>query len=353
MLEHFRAVGVDAMVFAAGDRVASYAGEPVVSMPGVPAQMYTEVSLSVPGEKTFAQLVAFDPDVVHVLGPTVSGLRGMQFARRLNKPLVVSFHTHLMEMARFYNLGIFEGTLWQLHRWVYRHADHVLATSKHAVTDLEAHGIGPVGLWRRGVDVSTFSPDYASDNMRRRLSGGNPEKTLLLSAGRLAPEKQVSQIRAVLDAMPGLHLAIVGDGPHRQPLEAHYAGYPVTFAGYMSGDELSTAYASADIFVFPGANETFGNVILEAMASGLPVISCASMGSLDVLNDGEGCHIAPPEEVEFAGRVLGLINDPADAHQLSEKGRQYAASGSAEAKAADMLQFYERVASNTLLPQEA
>lgn len=291
-LDHLRSIGAEAIVFAAGERVESYAGYPVVSMPGMPAMIYPELTLSIPGGKYYEMLRDFDPDVVHVINPVMSGLRGMQFARKLDKPLIASFHTHLMEMARFYNFGMFEDFLWYLHRLAYRQADMVLATSERIVGQLESQGFGDVQLWRRGVDVERFSPSFASDEMRWRLSDGNPDKTLLISAGRLAPEKQVEQIVDVLAHVPDVHLAIIGDGPHREKLEQVFAGYPVTFMGYMRGHELSMAYASSDVFVFPSSSiETFGLVVAEAMASGLAVVASDVGGVPELIQHGVNGYI--------------------------------------------------------------
>lgn len=308
LLEHLRRVDADVMLFAAGERVPFYAGYPVISMPGIPVPMYPELTLALPGTSVFETLQAFDPDLVHVMNPVMSGLRGMQFARRLDKPLIASFHTHLMEMARFYNYGIFEPLLWELHRQVYTRADRVFATSQRMVSDLRAHQFGVVQLWRRGVDVSRFSPDFGTRLMRERLSGGHPERTLLLSVGRLAPEKQVEQIRAVLDSVPNLHLAIVGDGPHRETLERHYAGYPVTFVGYMAGDELSTAYASADVFVFPTSSiETFGLVAAEAMASGVPVVASRVGGMPELIVSGVNGFLFDENDVATMVEQVGQL----------------------------------------------
>ena len=324
LLEHLRRVDADVILFAAGERVSEYAGYPVVSMPGVPAPMYPELQLALPGRAVRQRLIDFDPDVIHVMNPVMSGLRGVQFARQMRKLLVMSFHTHLMQMARFYGYGMFEGLLWWLHRQAYRRADVVMATSKHAAADLTAHGFGDVWVWRRGVDVARFSPSFATDAMRRRLSDNQPEKTLLLSAGRLAPEKQVEQIRPVLDALPGVHLAIVGDGPYRRELERVYAGYPVTFAGFMTGDELSAAYASADIFVFPSSSiETFGLVAAEAMASGVATVASRVGGMPEIIESGvNGYLFTENDTAHMVELVRDLVENPARRRAFGVRGRQ-------------------------------
>jgi len=324
LLDHLRQVGADVIVFAAGDRVPEYAGYPVVSMPGVSMPFYPEVKLALPGREIYPQLRDFDPDLIHILGPVSSGVRAIGFAKRLKTPIAMSFHTHLMEMARFYGFGVFEGILWHFHRLVYQRADLVLATSKHTTEELKAHGFGEVRTWRRGVDVARFSPAYASREMRVRLSSGQPEKTLLLSAGRLAPEKQVEQIRHILDAVPDVHLAVIGDGPHRAKLEKWYAGYPVTFMGYLTGDELSTAYASADLFVFPSSSiETFGLVAAESMASGVPVVASRVGGMPEIIAHGVNGYLFEENDTEqMTHLVRDLVEHPDKRRDFGAKARE-------------------------------
>lgn len=127
-----------------------------------------------------------------------------------------------------------------------------------------------------GVDTELFHPQAADPEMRARLTAGQPERPLLLYVGRLSAEKEVGRIRVLLEQIPQARLAIVGDGPERGSLEQHFAGYDVVFTGYLQGQDLAAAFASADLFVFPSRTETLGLVLLEAMAAGCPVIAPAA-----------------------------------------------------------------------------
>jgi glycosyltransferase involved in cell wall biosynthesis len=214
-----------------------------------------------------------------------------------------------MEIARFYHLGFISGLAWRLHRYVYRKADYRWATSKRIVAELEAHGFGKTGLWRRGVDTNIFSPSFRSDQMRLRLTNNQPDKILLLFVGRVAAEKRIEDLRSMLNQVPNTHLAIVGDGPYRQKLETLFQGFPVTFAGYLKDDELSAAYASSDIFVFPSAIETFGLVVAEAMAAGLPVVSSRVGGVPELIESGVNGYIFEPDVNSLIHHVSELAND--------------------------------------------
>ena len=136
-------------------------------------------------------------------------------------------------------------------------------------------------MWGRGVDVNGFSPDHFSEKMRSYLTNGNPDAPLVVFVGRLAVEKRIETLRPLLNSIPSLRLAIVGDGPIRKELEKLFSDTNTIFTGYLRDKVLSSAYATADAFVFPSANETFGNVVLEAMASGLPVVVPNSGGVLE------------------------------------------------------------------------
>ena len=282
--------------------------------------------MSIPGKRTYEVLADFHPDIIHVSNPALTGVIGMGFGRRLGIPVIASFQAHVMQMARFYGLGLLESPLWWLHRQVYRRADAVIAPSKRIAAELEAHNFGPVGLWRRGVQWDRFSPALADPALREMLTDSHPERVLLLSVGRLAPEKQVEHLVPVLDAVPNVHLAIVGDGPHRDKLEQVFAGKPVTFTGYKTGDELNAIYASADVFMFPSSPiETFGLVAAEAMASGLPVIASRVGGMPEIVEDGVTGFIHESGDTEaIVAAVRMLAADPDRRRAMSQAARHAA-----------------------------
>lgn len=354
-LDHLKRIGAEAIVFAPGDHVESYNGFPVYSIPGVTFPLYPELTLALPGKRTREIIEEFDPTLVHVLNPTLSGIRGMQFARSLDKPLIASFHANIMEGAAHYGLGFMKTPLWYYHRLIYNQADRILATSKHMVSELEAHGFNNVGLWRRGVHAGSFSPEFASQDMRDRISGGNSDKTLLLYVGRLAAEKQIHQIAPILDAIPNTHLALVGDGPYRAKLEEIFAGKSVTFNGYMTGDTLSAAYASADIFVFPSSMfETFGLVVAEAMAAGLPVVSSRVGGVPEIITHGDNGYMVEVDDVAaMIEHVRMLINDPAKRETFGQRAREAVAPLTWTSIMDELFEVYHEVIEAYLAAQAA
>jgi glycosyltransferase involved in cell wall biosynthesis len=154
--------------------------------------------------------------------------------------------------------------------------------------------------------------------MRETLSDGHPDETILIYVGRLSAEKKLEQLRPVLEQVPGTRLALVGNGPDRAALEQHFAGLPVKFMGYMSGEALSQAYASADIFVFPSALETFGLVVTEAMAAGLPVVASQVGGVRDVVQEGVTGYTFVPGDVKVL--IDGVRKITVSRERITEMG---------------------------------
>jgi glycosyltransferase involved in cell wall biosynthesis len=206
---------------------------------------------------------------------------------------------------------------------------------------MRAAGIKQVGLWRRGVDAEQFHPRNQSAEMRELLSDGHVEDKLLLYVGRLAAEKQIHQLRAALEQVPGTRLALVGGGPAEDSLRKHFEGFPVKFAGYMTGPRVAAAYASADAFVFASAFESFGLVLLEAMASGIPVVTSRVGGAQDMVNEGVSGYTFDVDD--SAGLVEGVrqIFMPGRLAEMRVAARDHAERQSWPAMMDELISCYE------------
>jgi glycosyltransferase involved in cell wall biosynthesis len=345
-VEHLVAAGDEVLVFCPEGAPQLYMGAQVIGVPAVPLPLYPELKLALPRPSVAEALEVFAPDLVHVVNPAVLGLGGIWLAKSRQIPLVASYHTHLPKYLEHYGMGMLEPLLWELLKAAHNQADLNLCTSSAMVEELSQRGIQHTALWQRGVDTELFRPELRQPAMRHRLMGGRDgSERLLLYVGRLSAEKQIERIRPVLEAMPQAHLALVGDGPHRQQLEQVFAGSATTFVGYLAGEELASAFASADAFLFPSSTETLGLVLLEAMAAGCPVVGANRGGIPDIVTDGvNGCLYDPDDPTSLTAATERLLASPQRLEQLSQAARQEAERWGWASATEQLRSFYSQVA---------
>jgi glycosyltransferase involved in cell wall biosynthesis len=342
LLEQLAERGHQSLLFAPRGGPTRYAETRVVGLSGYPFPLYPELTLVPPTADVAGHLEEFDPEIVHVLGPVSLGVAGILHARSLGLPVVASYHTDLPGFAERWGLGALRAPIIAALRWVHNQADLNLCPSTATCTDLEALGVRNVSLWSRGVDSFRFAPSRRSRYWRERLTCGQIDAPLLLFVGRISPEKRVDWLRPLMDAVPGTCLAVVGDGPGRADLEEALAPTPAVFTGWLANEDLAAAYASADVFVFPGANETFGNAALEAMASGLPVVAPRAGGLLDHVIDGEtGILFEPHDCGSFIMACRWLVHDSRLRQCLGALARAQAQQRTWSAAITTLLRHYE------------
>ena len=309
-IEELQRAGDEMLIIAPkyGEGPGSYLGVPIHRVPSVPFPHYPQIKLALANRAVGRALRDFGPDLIHAVNPFILGPGGLFYAKRLKIPIVASYHTNIATYADYYGLGFGrKGTEWYT-RTLHNRADLNLCTSQATFNYLASEGVERLRLWPQGVDADRFHPDKFSKHWRVRLTGGHPEDHLLLYVGRLAREKGIERLKDVLREMPGVRLALVGDGPGRRDLEKVFAGTPTVFTGTRKGQELSAAYASADALVFPSTTETLGLSMLEALASGLPVLAARTGAAGEVVEDGEnGLLYEPgstPSLISAARKVL-------------------------------------------------
>lgn len=342
-IEHLERNGDRVLVIAPEGGLTEYKGAKIYGIPGMSLPLYPELKLALPPLGTKNAIEEFQPDLIHVVNPAFLGVGGIYYAKTMNIPLVASYHTHLPQYLHHYGLGALEGLLWELLKAAHNKAQLNLCTSSAMVKELVNHGIERVDLWQRGVDTDMFQPHLASAQMRSRLTQGNPQDPLLLYVGRVSAEKQIDQIKPVLEAMPQARLAIVGDGPHREALEAHFADTKTNFVGYLQGLELAAAFASADAFVFPSRTETLGLVLLEAMAAGCPVVAARSGGIPDIVTDGVNGYLFEPDDPNGAITATKSLLAATQAREELRLNARHEAEQWGWAAATKQLQSYYRM----------
>jgi glycosyltransferase involved in cell wall biosynthesis len=343
-VDHLQRLGNEVLIFSPDGGLTEHKGARIYGVSGFPLPLYPELKLALPRPAIGDELSRFQPELIHIVNPAVLGLAGLFYSKVFNLPLVASYHTHLPEYLQHYGLGMLEGMLWELLKAGHNQAEINLCTSTAMQAALTEKGIERVQLWQRGVDTETFQPDLASLEMRNRLSQGHPEAPLLLYVGRLSPEKEIDRIKPVLESIPNARLALVGDGPHRQALEAHFAGTPTNFVGYLAGKELASAFASSDAFIFPSRTETLGLVLLEAMAAGCPVVAARSGGIPDIVENGVNGFLFDPKDDKGAiAATQFLLSQTEERETLRRNARQEAERWSWSAATQQLQNYYQAV----------
>jgi glycosyltransferase involved in cell wall biosynthesis len=344
-IDHLQRNSNKVLVIAPDGGITEYKGAKVYGVSGFPLPLYPELKMALPRPAIGDTLEEFKPDIIHVVNPAVLGVAGIFYSKILNIPLVASYHTHLPQYLQHYGLGMLEGLLWELLKAGHNQAALNLCTSTAMMQELIAHGIERVDLWQRGVDTESFHPEFASQEMRSRLSQNHPHSHLLLYVGRLSAEKEIERIKPILEAIPSARLALVGDGPHRQALEKHFAGTNTHFVGYLGGTELASAFASADAFIFPSRTETLGLVLLEAMAGGCPVVAARSGGIPDIVTDGVNGYLFEPEaDVQSAIRAtVRLLQQQQEREIIRQNARREAERWGWAAATRQLETYYQKV----------
>ncbi|QHA90709.1 glycosyltransferase family 1 protein [Bacillus sp. N1-1] len=304
--------------------------------------LYKHRKFGMPTRTIKTYLEEFDPDLVHVVNPAFMGYSGIKYGKKLGVPLIASYHTHVPKYADYYNMSWSEPLLWWHFRRMHNKADINLCTSQAILEELNNQNFYNMHLWKRGVDTERFNPELRDSDMRRRLSNDHPDKTLLLFVGRLAFEKEIDSLVPMLEQKPDAHLAIVGDGPYRSELEKNFGHLEnVTFTGFLHGEELARAYASADAFMFPSTTETLGLVILEAMASGLPVIAAESGPTNEQVEDGSTGLLYRSGTNGNLTEVINRLQESGLLEKMSKEAYEHSRDYGWRGPAQQLLDFYE------------
>jgi len=310
---------------------------------------YKELYLPLPPfGKVRRSIDAFAPDLVHIATEATLGLGIQIHALRRGLPTVSSFHTNFDQYTAHYRVGWARGTIWRYLRWFHNRTRETYVPSRATISDLKARGFERLVLWPRGVDGGVFRPDREGRATVRNALGFRPEDVVIGHVSRIAAEKNVEYLADALAlvaaARPEARLLLVGDGPARPGLEKRL-GAAARFVGYRSGGDLADHYAAADVFAFASLTETFGNVILEAMASGLPVVALRAGGPGDTVRPGETGLLVEPTDppAKFADALIGLVDDATARRRMADAARAYALSQTWEVIMGGLRERYARV----------
>jgi len=317
VLEHLCASGDQGLVIAPASEnmPTEYAGHPVKAVPVIPTQNFlpTGMPMGLPQKRIQHLLDGFSPDVIHLASPFALGSYANKMAKKLDIPTVSIYQTDLGGFAKQYGFGIAQSSLQKILYKIHSQTDRTLAPSTAACLELHLAGVPEVYLWRRGVNTELFNPSKRSASLRDAWKNGDQNKIIVGFVGRLAQEKRVSDLK-VLQSNPNIQLVIVGDGPHRRKLEQQLPG--ALFLGFKNGEELAQIYASFDLFIHPGPNETFCQAVQEALASGIPSIVPHTGGPADLVTHGRTGYVIDISDASQLNQTVNLHHDRSDRKQM-------------------------------------
>ncbi len=301
---------------------------PLVSVPSVPIPLRPEyrfpLSLT---PRLRRDLAEYRPNMVHIASPDIVAHRAVSWARRHDIPAIASIHTRFETYLAYYHLEMLEPGARAIMRRLYRRCDAIVAPAESMAAVLRAQRMNrDISIWTRGVDRQQFHPGRRDMEWRRGL--GIDDKTMVVAfLGRLVIEKGLDVFADAVDALAGRNvdhrILVIGDGPARSWFESRLPN--ATFIGQQVGDDLARSVASSDVFLNPSITETFGNVTLESMACGLPVVAAVATGATSLVRDGHTGMLVEASDVDgFADALERYARDPALRHRHGEAGLAYA-----------------------------
>ncbi|KAF1804826.1 glycosyltransferase [Mucor lusitanicus] len=371
LLEHLQATGHKVILFGPESGMDVYAGAKLYGTAGIPFLPYPELKLNLWRPAFTKALRAFDPHVIHLVDPVYICAAFLCMANTKKVPIVASYHTNLGTYCTQFGWGLFASLMWSWNRYCHSQCDFSVCPSESTRHILHTKRFRNLRIWPRGIDTALFSPLQRSDALRTQwlTTGGQRDdddttemdtapmthKTVILYVGRVSYEKNLGLVLESYKKMDHAkcHLVIVGHGPAFHPIQedCSRSQTPVTFTGYLQGIDLATAYASADVFAFPSFTETFGQVVLESMASGLPVVGLLAEGVKDLVQDQRSgllldtTDMPRRKQIEEYARLLNTLIEDAEmrakmGQEAMELSRAYTWWGAMES----MVQVYRDAA---------
>jgi glycosyltransferase involved in cell wall biosynthesis len=325
---HLQNTGREVMIFAPHNNglTPHFLGKSqVIHVPSLQFPAVPETHVALPSPLVISHLDDFQPDLIHLFSPVMLSMVGVLFGKNRRIPVIANYQTDLPGYTARYGYNLLSNPVRDGLRAMHNRAHLTLVPSHTIIRQLKEWSFRRLRLWARGFDSHRFGPDKRSAEMRARLLGGRPDDSLVaLYVGRLANEKRVDLLREV-GKLPGVALAIVGDGAQREELERMFEG-SATFIGSLYGEDLAAAYASADLFAFTGTNETFGQVVMEAMGSGLPVLVPNAGGVVDLVLDWMNGFICQEDPEDFRNKVAYMRDHPEKRQRMAALALEYAHS---------------------------
>lgn len=309
---YLKSQGHEVLIIASGDGPSRVEEIEIRRVPALALKRIAQVDIPRVKVKTLIPILEeFNPDIIYLASPFLLGEQVRKAGIRCGIPVIANYQTDVSGFIDFYGLNTAKTIVEKRLKKIHKGSTLTLAPSTESISFLRSLGIENVRHWGRGVDLEQFNPAWRSEKLRKYW-GADSDTLIIGFVGRLAPEKQVHKLASIGDVglLAGKKIlqVIVGEGPTRETLEKSLP--KAVFTGHLNGKELSKAVASMDLLITTGENETFCQVIQEAMAAGLAVIAPNAGGPKDLINDGvDGFLYAPGENLDIRKKVLRAIFD--------------------------------------------
>ncbi|HWQ78616.1 MAG TPA: glycosyltransferase family 1 protein [Anaerovoracaceae bacterium] len=318
--------------------------------------LYPDCRIALPNVFRIAQTLSdFKPDLIHLMTEFNMGLTGLHFGKKNHIPTVSNYSTNFSQYTDYYKLDFLKQGIWDYLRWFHNQNGITLCPSSESRKLLKQNDIGNTAIFSRGIDSVKFNPSLRSESLRKKL--GIENKTAFLYVGRVSFEKDLDILSESYKRIKGKYggrvaMIITGEGPYLDKCRAAFPADTI-FTGFKRGTELSELYASSDIFVCPSSTETFGNVILEAMASGLPVIGADAGGLKEIITHKKnGLKFGIRDAEELTELMTELLENPGLRDRLKENGISFAAGRSWDRIIGSLVGIYSEVLAEKTLTEK-
>ncbi|OGZ33913.1 MAG: hypothetical protein A2174_03450 [Candidatus Portnoybacteria bacterium RBG_13_41_18] len=346
LIDEAQKKGIESMIITGWAEDVSISPVPVIQVPSVVFPLYKEYRLSLPGIRGFSKkLDEFKPDIIHIHSPDTIAWAALKYAKKRRVPILATYHTDFGRYLAFYHVAFLKRPVWSLLKRLYKQMRFVTTPSDVITQELANHGIPSVQTIPWGVEFARFNTSFRSDEWRNQILKGQ-NKDILLYVSRLTWEKDLRTLAGAYKLLKSKRddfvMVVGGDGPARKELKFLMPG--AVFLGRLGGLELSQSYASSDIFVFPSTTETFGNVTIEAMASGLVPVVADAGGSKSLVKNGETGFLARPKDPQDTfDKVSILLDDPQLRERMRNAGLDFVKNFTWEKVFDGFLQIYSKV----------
>jgi glycosyltransferase involved in cell wall biosynthesis len=317
-------------------------------VPSFAFPFYKDYRIAYPGRQFFEErLDEFKPDIIHINSPCPLGHAAVEYGKKNSVPVVATYHTHFPSYAKYYKVKALEIYGWNYLRKLYNKCQAVYVPSLPVLNELREHGFETVEYLPHGVDTKIFSPVNKTVQWKKNL--GIENKFALLFAGRLVWEKDLETLaetyKLISTQRDDIKFILAGDGPAGEELKEQMP--EAIFLGQQPINDLAVSFASSDVFVFPSTTETFGNVTIEAMASGLPPICVREGGAFGIIQNGiNGFIAAPRNAVDITSKINFLLNNPNARINMGNAAFSFAQTQTWEHNFQHLFESYKRIINN-------